>query len=219
LDKKWRMAYNPFFILPFVVWMIAGGLLLFNFTNKDLFCAINSHHTEFADKLMYLITKMGEGWVIIIVLLLLFAFPRFRNWWYFFAALLCNLLPFFLQQFLKSYYDSPRPINYFKHAAWIHLPSGCPELLYRSYPSGHSAGAFCFFCFISLLLPSRYKPWGLLFFALALAVAYSRIYLAAHFFEDVYAGSIFGTIGCVLVYSIIDQLKVRFFEKKDTFIR
>ncbi len=217
MHKKWSLAYNPFFILPFLLWMIVGGFLLLNFTNKDLFCAVNSNHTELADKLMYLTTRMGEGWIIIAILLLLFAIPRFRSWWYFLSALLCNILPFFIQQSLKSYYDSPRPINYFKHAPWIHLPSGCPELLYRSYPSGHSEGAFCFFCFISLLLPPRYKAWGLLFFTLALAVAYSRVYLAAHFFADVYAGSILGTIGCVLVYSIMDQLKTRFFQKKDTF--
>ncbi len=216
LHKKQYISYNPFFLLPFLVWVIAGGLLLMNFSNKDLFSAVNSHYNDTADVFMYYITWLGQGVVITTVLFLLFAIPRFRTFWYFITALLCNLLPFFIQQLLKSYYDSPRPLNYFKHAPWIHISKDWPELLYRSYPSGHSEGAFCFLCFLSLLLPHKYRAAGLIFFLLALTVCYSRMYLAAHFFADVYAGSIVGTVMCILIYSVIEHLKRYFTKQKDS---
>ena len=193
-------------------------MLLMNFSGKELFFAINSRHNEIADTIMYYATWMGEGFLITAVLLLLFAFRRFQNWWYFFAALLCNLIPFFIEQTVKSYFDSPRPINYFRHPPWIHLSPNWPELLYRSFPSGHSEGAFSFFCFLSLLLPVRYRAFGFLFFILALLVCYSRVYLAAHFFSDVYVGSILGTVMCIFIYFVINKIKDLFFKKKDTFI-
>ena len=167
---------------------------------------------------MYYITMMGEGFFIIGALLLTFLHPRLRNWWYFLTALLCNIIPFFIQQLIKSYYDSPRPVNFFKHAAWIHLSPDWPVILYRSYPSGHSEGAFCFFCFLSLLLAPRYRILGLVFFILALLVAYSRVYLAAHFFADVYTGSIIGVAACIIIYFFMGKFKDRFLKKKDTFI-
>jgi len=218
LRKKWYISYNPYFLFPCLAWAIAGAILLTCYSAKDLFYAINSRHTEFADVIMDKITWLGEGLVITAILISLFAFARFRNWWYFFTALLCNIIPFFAEQGLKSYYDSPRPVNYFHHAAWIHRAANWPELLYRGYPSGHSEGATCFLCFLSLLLPVRYRAFGFLFFLLALTVCYSRVYLAAHFFEDVYAGSILGTVMCVLIYSAMDFLGNRLFSKKERFI-
>ena len=146
--RKRHFLYNPFFLIPFLAWVITGGILLLNYSAKDLFFYINQNHNPAADTVMYYTTWMGEGYFIIGVLLFLMALPWFRNWWYFFTALFCNIIPFFILQMIKSYYDAPRPINYFNHAAWIHLSKGWPELLYRGYPSGHSEGAFCFFCFL-----------------------------------------------------------------------
>jgi membrane-associated phospholipid phosphatase len=89
----------------------------------------------------------------------------------------------------------------------MHYRPEWPVLLERSFPSGHSEGAFSFLCFLSLLLPYRYNKLGILFFLLALTVCYSRIYLAAHFFEDVYAGSIIGTVATTLIFSFMVRYK------------
>ena len=218
MHKRPYISINLYFLIPFILWVIVGGWLLSSFSGKDLFFFINSRYTPYTDVIMYYTTWIGQGVVITTILALLMLIPRYRTWWYFIAALLCNLLPFFLQQTLKSYYDSPRPINVFKHAAWIHRAADWPELLYRSYPSGHTEGAFCFLCFLSLILPPRYRVLGVLFFIIAMFVGYSRVYLAAHFFADVYAGSIVGTVFCTLIYSVTALLKDRFFEKKGTFI-
>jgi membrane-associated phospholipid phosphatase len=152
---------------------------------------------------------MGQAQVIVPVLLLLMAFPAFRNWWYLITAVVCNIVPFLISQGIKSWLDWPRPLNLYNHAPWIHFSQNWPEFLYRSFPSGHSEAAFSMFCFLSLLLMPEYKPYGFLFFLLALSVAYSRMYLAAHFFSDVYAGSILGTIITVVAYTLMAQLKPR----------
>ena len=176
-------------------------------TRRDIFHAVNTNYNSAMDEMMYYITWLGQGSVIITVLAFLLLFPPFRNWWYFFTALLCNIIPFFIQQILKSLINAPRPHLRFYDKLWMHYLPDWPYLLERSFPSGHSAGAFSFFCFLSLLLPPRYGKMGFVFFVLALGVCYSRLYLAAHFFEDVYAGSIIGTITTTLIFAYMAKYK------------
>jgi membrane-associated phospholipid phosphatase len=63
-------------------------------------------------------------------------------------------------------------------------------------------GAFALFTFGAMFLKPPYRIWGALFFLSAMAVAYSRMYLAAHFFEDVYAGSLMGAGFSMLTVSV-----------------
>ena len=218
MRSKAKILYNPSFFFPFLLWVVAGGILLIAYSRRDLFYAINTHYDDALNIMMYYITWLGEGSVIIAVLALLMILPAFRNRWYFFNALLCNIIPFFIQQILKSLFNFPRPRLLFYDKLWMHYSPDWPVLLERSFPSGHSEGAFSFFCFLSLLLPPRYNKLGFVFFALALAVCYSRIYLAAHFFEDVYAGSIIGAVTTTLIFSYMAKYKDRFAGKSGTFI-
>jgi membrane-associated phospholipid phosphatase len=219
LFRKRHIAYNPFFLFPFLLWVIGGGILCIVYNKEELFRAINGHHSAMADNAMFYATWMGDGNFIIPILFLIMLIPKFRNWQYFFTALMCNIIPFLIQQALKSYYSLPRPFNYFHNAYWIHyLPNKWPYLSERSFPSGHSAGAFSFFCFVALLLPARYYKLGFLFFICALLVSYSRVYLTAHFFEDVYIGSIVGAGTTTIVFLIMDRYKHYFFKKTTIFI-
>jgi membrane-associated phospholipid phosphatase len=61
------------------------------------------------------------------------------------------------------------------------------------------------FCFLALI--SRRKAMGALYITLALTAAWSRIYLAQHFFIDVYVGSIIGTCSSLLLYMVFEQRK------------
>jgi membrane-associated phospholipid phosphatase len=56
-----------------------------------------------------------------------------------------------------------------------------------------------------MILPYKYRSLGMIFFVLALAVGYSRVYLTAHFVEDVYAGSIVGVFGTLVAYAAMER--------------
>jgi membrane-associated phospholipid phosphatase len=218
LDKKQYIPYNPYFMVPFLVWVAAGGIAIMSISKSTLFFSINTHYSDTFDVLMYYITWLGQAEVIIPAMLLLLVVPRFRNWWFFTTALSCNVIPFLIQHFIKSWLNYPRPLLLLGDSPGLHYLQEWPLLLHSSFPSGHSQGAASFFCFLSLLLPAKYRRYGFLFFILSLLVCYSRIYLAAHFFGDVYAGSILGIVLTTLIYSVMDKYKGLFFRKKDTFI-
>jgi len=196
--------------------MIAGGISLLLFDKQLLFAIVNTHHSSIADRLMVWITKMGEGVFGTIILLLLVALKPFRNWWYFSAAFLCNAVPALIVQVVKEAFNEPRPLNYFRNAPWVHHLPEWERLMERSFPSGHTAAAFCLFSFLAFVLVPKYKWAGVLFFFLALLVGYSRIYLAAHFFLDVYAGSVFGVLFTILVVSIMRKYPLYFFRRQKT---
>jgi len=203
LHSRKKIFLNPYFLVPFVGWLVVGALLQWQYTKGYLFAVVNVHHTDLADTFFYYATWMGQGEVIIPALFGMMVYPAFRNKRYFILAFFCNMVPFGIQQALKSYFDHPRPRLYFNNGAWMHYLPHWPELYTRSFPSGHSAGAFAFFSFLSLVLPMKHRWVGMLFFVLAITVGYSRMYLAAHFFEDVYLGSIVGTVAAFASYYFV----------------
>ena len=207
--KKFKLLYNPFFHCLLLLWLVTGGILLYLLPRRDLFAFFNSHYTAVGDVLMYYITFMGQPEVIIPVLIALMLLPSLRTKWYFATACVCNLIPLLVQQVLKVAFQHPRPLKlYSDDKAWIHYLGTWPELTGRnSFPSGHSEGAFSMFCFLSLLLPSRYRGVGFIFFFLAIMVCYSRMYLAAHFFEDVYTGSIIGAFTTTILFSFMQKYR------------
>lgn len=221
-----RAFYNPWFILPFLVWVLIGAVLLAVFDRQVLFGTVNMHHTPFLDVLMNVLTEMGNGVGIAIVLLALLLFRSCRDWWYMLTAIVCNVVPALLIQVLKAIFDAPRPFEYYKaDPSWIHWEPGWGEkLFHHSFPSGHSAGVFSMCCFLSLILPRRYAWLGIVLFFFALTVGYTRMYLAAHFYADVFAGSIVGTTTTLFCFAIMRRISRRSFvlsnhtEKRSTFI-
>jgi membrane-associated phospholipid phosphatase len=196
-----------------LLWVITGGILLITLSRATLFFGINGHYSHFADVFMFYITWLGQAEIIIPFLLFLMVFRRYRNWWYFITALLCNIIPFFIQQALKYWLNEPRPRAIYKGMPGMHYLPEWPELFTSSFPSGHTVGAFSFFCLLSLLLDAQYRIFGLLFFIMALCVAYSRIYLTAHFFNDVYFASIIGTCTTIVIYTFMERRKSSFISK------
>ncbi|MGN7821654.1 phosphatase PAP2 family protein [Chitinophaga sp. 22536] len=187
---------NAYFFLPFLLWLIVGGVMLATYSQRELFLGINGEHSSFGDVLVTGITYLGDGIMFGIILLLMLLTQKFRV---FFIGLAVFLLAAVVVQVAKHYFNAPRPISYFGDEAaslvhtvkWVTVHSSC------SFPSGHSAVAFAMFSFLSVWL--RNKKLGFLFIVLALTAGYSRIYLAQHFFADVYVGSIVGTLSTIIV--------------------
>ena len=209
-------TYNRWFLVPFLVWVILGGAALLIFDRQTLFAIVNTNHTPILDTLMAWITRMGEGVFGVIVLALLLFRKAFRNWWYFSAALLCNLVPALLTQYIKSAVNAPRPLNVFKEADWIHHMPEWERLFERSFPSGHTCAGFSLFCFLAFTLPPKYKWLGIPCFIMAMLVGYSRVYLAAHFVLDVYVGSIIGVFFTILVLAVMRRYPQYFYKRRKT---
>ena len=215
MHRKTSLTYNPWFQLPFLLWMIGGGILLAMYNAEQLFSAVNTRHTSLLDAVMYRITYLGDGIPMAVILLLVFLIPGFRNWWFLLSAVLCTVMPALVTQLLKEVFDAPRPMTVFKGETWLHMLTHWDMLYERSFPSGHTTGAFSLFCFLSLLLPRHWAWAGLLCFIMALLVGYSRMYLAAHFFRDVYVGSLIGTITALAMYRLERELHGRVFRIRE----
>ncbi len=213
MSRKPETSYNAYFFVPFVLWAIAGVVLHFLYGKVALFRFINVRYSDFLNEFMSCVTWLGTAQLIIPLLLVPMLSARYRNWWYFSLALACNVAPFLVLQVLKSFFNMYRPMHYFEGNSWIHILEPWERIFERSFPSGHSEGAFSLFCFLSLLLPSRYRVVGFLFFVLAFLVGYSRVYLTAHFVEDVWAGSIVGVVVTTVVYIVMNRRFRQYFDR------
>lgn len=218
MQRDQPILLNKYFHSLFLVWVVVGGILLYLFDKKELFAAVNTHYHPSTDLLMVFVTYMGQPELIVPTLLILMLLPPFRSWQFFVVGVVSNIPPLFIQQSLKRMFHEPRPLFYFhfseQQAPWLHYNPAWPELLRNSFPSGHSQGAFSFFCFLTLLLPAKQQKLGILFFFMALAVCYSRLYLAAHFFADVYTGSIIGCVSTTLLFTVAQNLINKYGKKK-----
>ncbi len=74
--------------------------------------------------------------------------------------------------------------------------------IHHSFPSGHATAAFALFFCLGFLAEKKINE--VIFFLLALTVAFSRVYLSQHFFEDITAGSFiavfFSSLVCGIFY-------------------
>jgi len=91
----------------------------------------------------------------------------------------------FMAAHLKDVFGRIRPC----HAlAGVRLLAGCGGSY--SFPSGHATNIFAAMVFLSL----RYKKYWPFFIAVAIAIAYSRVYVGVHYPLDVLGGAILGSL-------------------------
>ncbi|MHB1920787.1 MAG: phosphatase PAP2 family protein [Chitinophagaceae bacterium] len=186
---------NFYFFILFFIWMVMGILAEILFTKEQLFFFFNLHYNHLGNLVIPWFTFIGTGWIFGIILLGLLVFKKYRL---FFLGLLSLLVPFLVTALIKNWVDAPRPALYFHGKQRFHTVANIPIHQYLSFPSGHTTDAFSLFCFLSLVIPQ--KRWGIFFFIFSWMVAYSRMYLGQHFFLDVFAGSIIGTLFPLIIY-------------------
>jgi membrane-associated phospholipid phosphatase len=96
-----------------------------------------------------------------------------------------------------------------KVATDVHRPTGTHPLLAlphsNSFPSGHTATSFACATVLTAFAP-RAAP---AFYVLALAVAYSRLYVGVHFPTDVAAGAALGIATALLLLAAARRRSAR----------
>lgn len=137
------------------------------------------------DVLMKAFTFLGDYCFIWIIFTILFYINGYRRYAYLMVAtmLITNAIN---NGLIKSLFRRKRPFEVYED-----ITIDIPEPYGSSFPSGHSATGFC-----CAVIVGHFDPvLGILAYAIAALVAFSRLYLRVHFFSDIVVGSIVG-IAC-----------------------
>lgn len=179
------------------------------FLNFDLsvFEWVQTIQGGFLDKLLVLITTLGEkGIIFILIGLVLLCTKKYRKAG---VAILAAMLVMGIGNnlILKTIFARPRPFNLDPvEYAWWHEIYKFPELVSRpksfSFPSGHTSSAFA--AAIALLWYD--KKFGIPLTLFAAVMGFSRIYVEVHYCTDVLFGVLVGVIYAVIGVLIVNKL-------------
>jgi membrane-associated phospholipid phosphatase len=184
------------------LWVLAlswssGALWLWKLGKEPLFLKMNSWHYPWADAVAPWLTHLGDG-LTGLVLLLLLLLVSYRQA---LLALACFAGVLLVTQVGKQliFADALRPLAYFAALdTEIRTLDSLTIHLHNSFPSGHSAAIFGLCTFLALQFAGRLPSW--LWLCLAWPIAYTRVYLAQHFWGDVLAGALLGSLTVLVIY-------------------
>lgn len=158
-------------------------------------------HCAFLDKIMPIITLLGDAgifWILLAVILMLL--PKHRKTGFSMAVslliglVICNLC-------MKPLFARIRPYDY----QLAHFGKEIPLLIEAqhdfSFPSGHTIASFEAATAITL----RNRKWGIAACVLAALIAFSRLYLYVHYPTDVLCSVVLG-IGIGFIGSRLTDL-------------
>ncbi len=159
------------------------------------------------------LTILGGGgilWILISAVMLFFPKTRKIGWIALIAMLLCYLLN---DKVFKELVERPRP--FFAIAG---LQTLVPTPMSWSFPSGHACSAFAA---ATIYSHGGEKCWlKVVLWVLAVAMAFSRMYVGVHYPTDVLAGMLVGIGGGSLIWHMLqhryDLVEARLTERKRT---
>lgn len=172
--------------------------------DKKLIIWLNSWHNATLDALMTWASRT-DVWIpfyALLLFLLLRVMGRKSLFYIFGIALLIVCTDQFTSSFMKPYFARLRPCHS-EIAPLLTLPDGCGGKF--GFASSHAANTFALAMFWWLSLRKYYRAMGLLF-VWAAVVAFSRIYLAAHYFTDVFVGGIIGIAFAYAIFKIPEKV-------------
>lgn len=160
--------------------------------------AINNLHNPVLDKIMIAITNLGDAgiiWIGIAIMLLFKKSTRKCG-----ALMLSSMVVGLLlgNGLLKNLIARERP-------CWIdtNMKLLIPLPHDYSFPSGHTLASLE----AAVMIYLHNKKWGLISFALAFLIAFSRMYLFVHFPTDILCGAALGTLISIFVYDVYEIIK------------
>ncbi|MBV4425721.1 phosphatase PAP2 family protein [Clostridium tyrobutyricum] len=166
------------------------------FDNSILQFIQNNMHGYIMDKLMILVTSLGDmGIIWIAIAILLIANKKYRHIGYM-TVMAIILGAVFGEVILKHIFQRPRPfIAVHTLNVLISKPTS------SSFPSGHTTAAFA----AAGILSECFKKYGVAFWILAVLIAFSRLYLYMHYPTDVMGGIALGLICSRLTFYIFKR--------------
>lgn len=188
-------------LLPYSVILICALCIKISFTKEEIYFYVNNLHFPAGDVFFPYATEMGST-VTAFVLPLLLLFVRYSSSLLLGSAYLVTLL---VNVPLKNLFNAPRPKLYFNGSVRPIYFVPDVEVLSNnfSFPSGHTVCAFTAAVVLTYIAPRKW--YGYIYLFLALLVAYSRMYMSQHFFEDVTAGSFVAVSVTILWITWLDN--------------
>jgi membrane-associated phospholipid phosphatase len=199
--KFFCLRHRSYFLPFFVIWAVLGILQLM-FTQNFLILFVNKHWTPHADIFFRHFTHVGDG-TFILIAGLLGAFFSYRLCIKIFLSFAISGIgvQFFKSMVFSQIHRPPRILS--KLLPLLHQVEGVKLHYFHSFPSGHTTSAFALFTVLALeCKSSALKPF---FLIPPLLVAYSRMYLLAHFLGDVYVAAFVGIPISALIYFYMNQ--------------
>jgi undecaprenyl-diphosphatase len=172
--------------------------------DSDLFQLINQAHQPWLDQPMVIISGKLT-WIPLYAFLIYLLYKEHKSKvWKTILYLISTVI--FADQvsssISKPLFKRLRPCHVEAFQSWIHLPDGCGGLY--GFCSSHSANAFA--VAIGFYLVSKNRLMGTILIVWATLIAYSRIYLGAHYPLDVIMGAIVGGIGSFTLFQAYAKL-------------
>lgn len=167
------------------IFVISGKAVLLD---EMVFNNIMKIKNDTLTKFLYIITNIGDTIGVVIILILLAVLFKTKKCFSYFKYVLSNVgIGVILMKILKHIIKRIRP-------SWKWIVQGG-----FSYPSGHTISAVTLYGTLILLvykkMNSKYKKPVIIFLSLMMfLISFSRIYFGVHYFTDVIASILLGTI-------------------------
>jgi len=167
--------------------------------------AIQQIHTPWLDAVMIFFTRLGDDgilWIALGVGLLFFKKTRKCGVCVLLSMLLSMLVG---KEFLKNVVERTRP---FVADPTVVLKVTPPSSF--SFPSGHTLDAFTSATAIFMY----YRKSGIIAFAVASLIAFSRMYLFVHYPTDILGGIVIGVCVAIAVVKLFEKIFANVKEQK-----
>jgi undecaprenyl-diphosphatase len=191
-------------LLAILVYFIKNPVRKFKYIDTGVFAKLENKTSALRNKVLLFITFLGSHKFLIpanLLLLAYFIFIRKYSWFSIRVAVI-GLSSLALMLLLKQLFKRKRPLSPLLKAA-----KGL------SFPSGHAITAVTFYGLIIFILDHIMYPGVALYILIALLVVliimigFSRVYLRVHYFSDVIAGLVIGTLWLLVSLKTLNILE------------
>lgn len=190
----------------FAVWLNT------TFANFDfsVFEFFGNLHREWLTPIVEAFTHLGDSEFIIplaVVGLILCLFKKTRKIGFtlFLAIIIGTLIT---NVVMKPFILRPRPFQSLadnpQYWQWYTQAGAHPESLFRSFPSGHTTGAFEIGTALFLAVSNKKIKW--IFPIYSVLIGCSRIYLMVHYCTDVIGGMLCGITAGIIAYIVVKKV-------------
>lgn len=180
-------------------------------------------HSEFLTPIVEAFTHLGDSEFIIPlaivgVILCLFKKTRKVGFTLFLAIIIGTLIT---NVIMKPFVLRPRPFQSLadnpEYWQWYTEVGAHEESLFRSFPSGHTTGAFEIGTALFLTISNKKIKW--IFPVYSVLIGCTRLYLMVHYCTDVIGGMICGITAGVIAYLIVKQILSMLEKSENAFLR